>query len=61
MGTYHFTLSRQTTKCYYVCNREGFKNGYGVFEVANGDVYSGNFKKGKRYGTGIERFYTGER
>ena len=41
--------------------RMGFKDGYGVFEVANGDVYSGDFKKGKRNGLGIERFYTGER
>ena len=39
----------------------GFKDGYGVFEVANGDVYSGDFKKGKRNGLGIEMFYTGER
>ena len=44
-----------------VFHREGFKNGYGVFEVANGDVYSGNFKMGKRNGIGIERFFTGER
>ena len=56
-STVHFFLQK-TCDAYH---REGFKNGYGVFEVANGDVYSGDFKKGKRYGVGIERFYTGER
>ena len=57
-GREHLPLQKNVCD---VCHREGFKNGYGVFEVANGDVYSGDFKNGKRYGIGIERFYTGER
>jgi hypothetical protein len=27
--------------------RNGFKEGYGLFEVANGDIYRGFFIKGK--------------
>ena len=39
--------------------KAGFKEGEGVFEVINGDVYSGRFRAGKRNGLGIETFHTG--
>lgn len=60
-GQFKYCLSQKLLKKHLPVFRMGFKDGYGVFEVANGDVYSGDFKKGKRNGLGIERFYTGER
>ena len=36
-------------------------SGHGVFVVANGDVYEGDFENGVREGQGIETFHTGER
>ena len=34
--------------------RQGFKEGRGVFSVASGDQYSGQFVRGQREGQGIE-------
>ena len=34
--------------------RQGFKEGQGVFSVASGDQYRGQFVRGQRGGQGIE-------
>ena len=40
---------------------DGFKEGRGIFSIANGDEYVGEFVRGRRHGHGIETYQNGEK